>query len=291
MAEEEKWTNVQLDSQILSSFMACPQKMDYVFNRHLIPIGGVAPAFEKGQLAHIGLHNYWKKRIEIGDYQAAAKAALEKAKEESLKFKNLSSDDSLEVYMTLIDFFKFIQNSSWIPIATEQPFKFVAYEDPILRLRIILTGRIDLIVRTPQVKILPIDSKSESERWFHSQMSNQFKIYALACKSNILGVQRIGFQKTLKDAEKFKLELIPFDPDVLEEFRTITLPHFVKQLLIAQEEKFYPMNTTNCVHGHFKCQFSDGMDHKGICNVSRAVREQKLARYFTIGEEWNPMEF
>jgi hypothetical protein len=50
------------------------------------------------------------------------------------------------------------------------------------------------------------------------------------------------------------------------------------------------MNTTSCIHGHFACQFSDKYNG-GICNVSREVREQKLERYFKVGEEWNPADF
>lgn len=287
---EEKWTNVQLDSQILSTFMSCPCKCNYVFNRHLIPVGGISSSFEKGQLAHIGLHAYWKERIKTGDYQASAIAGLDAAKKASLTFTNLPVEDALDCFSNLVEFFKFIQQSSWIPVATEQAFRFKAYEDPNLRLRIYLTGRIDLIVKTPQVPIIPVDNKSESERWFYSQMSNQFRIYALACKSNVLGVQRFGFQKSLKPEDKFKMELLPFDPNTLEEWRTVTLPYWVKQYLLANEDNFWPMNHTSCISGHFACQFSDKYNG-GICNVSTEVREQKLERYFKIGEEWNPMEF
>lgn len=288
--EVEKYTNIQVDSQIFSTFMSCPRKCDYVFNRHLVPIGGMSKSIEKGQLSHTGLHAYWQSRIDGNDYQISSVNGLEAAKLDSLKYKNLKPEDALDVFQNLIAYFKFIQNSNWIPVATEQAFKFIAYEDKELKIRIILAGRIDLIVKTPQIPLIPIDNKTEAERWFYSQMSNQFKIYCLACKCNVLGVQRFGFQKTLKDEDKFKMELLPFDPDILEEFRVETLPYYCKQMLLCQEENYWPMNTTSCIHGHFACQFSDKYQG-GICNVSRSVREQKLSRYFTIGEEWNPLEF
>jgi hypothetical protein len=119
-------------------------------------------------------------------------------------------------------------------------------------------------------------------------MSNQFKIYCIVTGTNVLWVQRVGFQETLKAEDKFKIETIAFDPDVLEEWRTTTLVHWVKELIMAHENNFFPMNPTNCIHGHFACQFSDKMDHKGICSVSRNIREQKLERYFKVGEDWDP---
>lgn len=288
---ESKWTNIQMDSQILSTFMSCPRKMDYVFNRHLVSISGTSKAIQKGQLSHIGLHAYWKSRIEGADYQIASEVGVKKAREEAPKFNNLDAEGALEVYKNLIEYFKYITSLTWIPLATEHHFKFIAYEDPVIRLRIILTGRIDLILRSPSIQLLPVDNKSEAERWFYSGLSNQFKIYALACKSNLLGVQRFGFQKTLEPKDKFKMELIPFDVDILDEFRNEVLPYYAKQYLIMNEEGYYPPRYSSCINGHFACQFSDKYNNGGICSVSRSIRDQKIDRFFTVGEPWDPADF
>lgn len=291
VVKEEKWTNVQVDSQVLSSFMGCAAKYNYVFNRHLVPISGVSKSIEKGQLGHIGLKAYWSERLKTGDYQVASIAGLEEAKKAAITFKNLEAEDALDCFKTLVEFFKFQQSQSWLPVFVEQHFKIVAYEDPILKLRIILTGRIDLGLKTTTQNLIPVDNKTEAERWFYTSMSNQFKIYCIACKVNTFGVQRMGFQKTLEPEKKFKLEMLPFDQDILEEWRTITLPYWVKKLLVCYEDGYWPMNTTNCVHGHFACQFSDKYNQGGICAVSPRVREQKIERYFTVGEPWDPSLF
>jgi len=290
VVKEDRWTNVQVDSQVLSAFMGCAARYNYVFNRHLVPIFGVSKSIEKGQLAHIGLHTYWKERINTGDYQIAAIAGVDAAKKSALTFNNLEAEDALDVFQNLVSFFKFIHSSSWEPVFVEQHFKKIAYEDSNLKLRIILTGRIDLGLRTPTLKLIPVDNKTEAERWFYTSMSNQFKIYCIACGVNTFGVQRFGFQKSLKPEQKFKMELLPFDAHILEEWRTVTLPYWVKQLLISYEDGFWPMNTTSCVHGHFACQFSDKYNG-GICSVSPEVREQKLERYFTVGKDWDPSQF
>src|SRR5215471_20728320 len=279
--DQEKWTNIQVDSQVLSTFMSCARKADYVFNRHLVPMIGVSDKIQKGQLSHIGLHRYWRSIIDGKGYQESSLLAIEECKKEALKFTTLQAEDALQVYQNLVEYFRFIQNLSWTPIFVEQHFKFIAYEDPALKLRIILTGRIDLGFRTPDNKVIPVDNKSESERWFYSQMSNQFKIYCIACKTNTFAVQRFGFQKTVKPEDRFKMELLPFDADYLKEFQYEVLPYWCKQLLLCKEDNYWPPNYSSCVHGHFACQFSDKFNN-GICNVSRSVREQKLKLYFTI---------
>lgn len=286
----EKWTNIQVDSQVLSTFMACAQRYEYQFIRHLVPIGGMSKAIRKGSIVHDALLGYWRERIKSGDYKIAAQTAIDITREKLSKEVDFDNEEKLYILQTMIEYFKHLLSSSWMPVDAEKYFRILTYEDPKLRLRIYLTGKIDLILTSPQMKVLPVDVKTEAERWFHTAMSNQFRIYCIATKTNVLAVQRFGFQTSFTPEEKFKLETIAFDPDVLEEFRTEILPYWVKQLIIAHEDNYYPKNTTDCVHGHFKCQYSDGAEHKGICNVSRMVREQKLQRYFVIGKEWNPAD-
>jgi len=262
--------------------------MDYTFNRHLKSISGPSSSLLKGLLSHDGLHGYWKARIDGNDYQESSRIGLEYAKQKANEYPDLDPEDGLMVFKNLVEYYKFTASLNWIPLFTEQIFKFVVYEDSVLNYRIVLTGRIDLGIKTPQLSILPIDHKSESERWFYSVMSNQFKIYAIACKTNLLGVQRFGFQKTRSPEERFKLELLSFDSDLLDEFKNVTLPYYAKQMMICQESGYYPPNNTACVQGHFKCPFSDAYNNGGICGVSREIREQKIERYFVVSEPWDP---
>jgi hypothetical protein len=287
-SETEKWTSLHIDSQELSMFMSCPYKYNLVFNRHLQAADGNNKSIDRGSIVHAGLLDYWKEMIASGDYQEATKKCITKAKLMIEKDVRFNMEEKLFILQTILDFLKHIQGNSWIPLEAEKYFRVKAYEDAKLRMRIYLTGRIDLLIKTPQIPLLPIDFKTEAERWFYSQMSNQFRIYAIVCGVNLVGVQRIGFQTSLEVKDKFKLELLPFDQDILDEYREEQIPYWGKQMLLAHEDNCYPMNNTACVKGHFKCEFSDGASNKGICNVSRTIREQKIARYFVVGEEWDP---
>lgn len=285
---EDAWTNVKVDSQVLSLFMTCPRKYQYVFERLFAPLkedDGIV----RGSIFHAALFRYWKERIETGNIDMAIQSGIRIAKEKFDSDSRFDREARLSNLNVLLEFFKYIQSKNWIPLAAENYFKVKILEDERLKLRIFITGSIDLVARLPNSNSLyPIDFKSESKKRFYSEMSNQFRMYAIACETNMMGVQRIGLQDNVETEEKFKTETLVFDPDVLDEFKNITLPHYVKQMLIMHEDGYFPMNTVNCVQGYFKCMFADGNDHKGICNVSRSVREQKLARYFKIGEKWDP---
>lgn len=288
--QEENWTNVKVDSQVFSGFMSCPRYMDYRYNRHLVPISGVSTSIGKGSLAHEGLHKFNKARIEGASWNDAKSIGLASARLKAPTM-NIDADNVLLVYRTLEEFWEFKQSSAIheIPKAAERTFTVLVYQDESIRLRIYLTGRIDYIFSlVSNNNLIPLDYKSESERWFYSGLSNQFKFYSIATKSPVVIVQRLGFQTTKKAEEKFKTESINFDADVMDEFINEIIPETCKNLLLAIEEKKFSPNYTNCIHGHFACIFSDKYNNGGICTVSRKIREEKIERYFSIGEEWNP---
>lgn len=291
MSEELQWLNVQFDSQVLSSFMSCPRKSNWQFNQHLTPIDGTKTSFEKGIIAHVGIGAYYNA-LKLGeDIYSARKAGMNAAKMKAPEMVNTIPDDILLCYRTLEEYFEYRKNDSFTVLGTEVLFKVTIYES--YPLRIILTGRIDLIVKEMNGSIVPWDNKSEAEYWFYSATSNQFKIYCLATNSNTLVVNRFNFAEYNNlDSEKrldkkFHREHLQFDQEVLDEFKNETLPYYAKQMIIAMEDNYYPPNFASCISGHFACQFSDKYNG-GICNQPKEIREEKLKRYFTIGEEWNP---
>lgn len=287
----DDWTNVKVDSQVFSAFMSCPRYMDYRYNRHLITITGPSVNILKGTLAHEGTHKFNLARIEGHTWKEAVSIGLAACRVKAPTL-NIDADNALMVYRTLEEFWEFKQSNAVyeIPLAAERTFNVKVYENPELRLRIYLTGRIDYIFKliSGDSGIIPLDYKSESEKWFYSGLSNQFKFYAIATKSDIVVVQRIGFQVTKKPEEKYKTETINFPPGVMKEFIEEIIPQTCMNLVIAMQENKYLPNYTNCIHGHFACMFSDKYNNGGICSVAPDIREEKIRSYFSIGIEWNP---
>jgi len=288
-SEARAWTNVEMDSQVLSAFMACPREMELRLIRHLVPVKGVSKGIEKGLMAHKGLQVFYELMKDNVDYSIRRLAAVNAMKEYYPTLDRLEGEDVREVFETFDEYCEYRKNDVFQVVFTERHFRFIAYEDPVLRLRVILTGRIDLgILDYHSPTIIPIDHKSESEHWFYSQLSNQFKIYAIACDTNRLWVNRFGFQKTVKTEKKFKREDLTFDAECLAEFKNEVLPYYAKQILIAQNDGYFPPNYNNCIKGHWGCIFSDRYDG-GVCNQPKSIREEKLNRYFVV-KEWNPAD-
>jgi hypothetical protein len=194
MTDSPAWTNIQFDSQILSAFMGCPREMNYKFNRHLVPIGGVSKSIEKGTLVHKGLQVFYEAMKEGLDYSIRKLLAVKVMREYAPTLQSLTGEDLLEVLASFEEYCEYRKNDIFQVVFTERLFKFIVYES--FPLRIVLTGRIDMgILDYHSPTIIPVDHKSESEHWFYTETSNQFKIYALACDSPKLIVNRIGCQR------------------------------------------------------------------------------------------------
>lgn len=288
---EDNWVNIKVDSQIFSGFMKCGEYYNLHYNRHLVPLSPPSASILKGTLAHFGFHAFNAARIEGKNWSDSSLAGLTSAKKNAIKLEGLDTEDALQVYNTLNEFWEYRKQyeGSEIPLAAERTFCVLIYEDAKIRIRIYLTGRIDYIFKLiSSPSIIPLDYKTESESWFYSTLNNQFKFYALATKSNIVIVQRVGFQKTKKPEEKYKIESLNYDPEVLKEFVEGEIRDTCLDLLTALSENKFRKNYTACIQGHFACMFSDRYNNGGICSVSPKIREEKIEKYFRVGQEWSP---
>jgi hypothetical protein len=263
--------------------MGCAREMDLRFNKHLVPNTAKSPHYDKGTLMHHGQEIFYGMMGQGKDW-SLRKAEAMKGMREYAPTLDLDTENILDVYRTFEEYAEYRKNDVLHVVFTERLFRVKAYEDSNLRLRIFLTGKIDLGIMEG-TQLVPWDHKTESESWFYSQNNNQFKIYALVCNSPKIIINRIGFQKTVKPEKKFKREEIFFEPDVIEEFTQEVLPYYAKQMLIAAEDNYYPPNYSNCIKGHFACIFSDKYNG-GVCNIDRKLRPAKLKMHF-IEREWN----
>jgi hypothetical protein len=160
----------------------------------------------------------------------------------------------------------------------EQTFSVVLYEDPTIK--IIYSGKIDLVADTP-VGIIIVDHKTESRKSDPSTLTNQFVGYANALKIYNVWINKIGFQKTLSRADRFRRYIKPYNPDWVEEWKQGVIEDVKSAALDIQNNTFRP-NFSACDRSFWGCEF------KILCETTADNRKFKARTFFKVGDPWDP---
>jgi len=293
---------IALDSQILNTVQACARKVNYEFLQNWRPTEK-AEALEKGDLMHRMLAHYYRARMEnrtdtANVIQESAEIALKASVD-----MELSQSTVEENIMQFKSYALFYSNDGWRPLEVERPFSKVLYrkDDEVIwrvgdtiategtpgatgtvvreGLQILYEGVIDLIADTPH-GIFVVDHKTASRRSTPSKLSNQFMGYSWATGSYNFVVNRIGFQKTLKESERFQRPFLSYNSQILKEWAENAI-YWTRALVGYIDTGFFPPNFTSC-DKYSGCIFQK------VCEAIPEVREFKLQTNFYIGEPWSP---
>ena len=269
--------NLIIDSSVLNTFEKCPTLMKYQYIDNLRLKGVKSKALEKGDLLHIPLKHYYSQKKIGSSWEMATQFATEKMLKYAPKL-SLDQKEITEVMTTFLSYCEFYRFERWTVVEVERPFRLVIYEDNDLR--VILQGRIDLMVDTGQM-IVPVDHKSESRKSEAIALSNQFMCYCLASRSNNMIINKIGFQSSLSASEKYYRTMVSYDDDNLEEWRE-ELIFKVRELMGYAEVNWFPHRYASCQDKYGKCMFHD------VCHTHRAARDVRLMSQFEVVEPWSP---
>jgi len=181
-----------------------------------------------------------------------------------------------EVYKTYSQYAQYYNNDGWFPIAIENPFSKLLFEDTDLC--ILYEGITDLVTQN-----LIVDHKSSSRRGEPLSLSNQFIGYAWALGINNVIINKVGFQKTLEPKDKFERYTKSYTKDMIEEWRINTIAWALKLFyhLSNLDEMEQDTNFTSC-------DKYGGCIYASICETEREARSWKIQNNFKIGEEWSP---
>jgi hypothetical protein len=277
------------DSQILTTFQECGEKFNLAFIENLKPAHPIDPLV-KGDVLHTGLEAYYRyfkaglqgeqdrvilhrNGVEIAILEARAKAAL----------NGIDLDLSEEVIKTTVEYLDFYKNDDLVPLEIEEPFIQIIYESPEDELRICYAGKIDLVATASryQWNPVPFDNKSTSRNTTPSGRSNQFFGYCNALDSSLLVVNRIGFQKTLSAAERFKRIPLSYPPEYRERWVRNTIKWGYK-FAFALENNTFEENLSSC-DKYSGCTF------KTICeSINPEAKEWVIQSQYIVGEKWDP---
>lgn len=304
--------NVILDSQVLTALMSCPRLMDFRFNYSFTSIGGKANSLECGSLFHKFAEVYYGYLIQGMKREQALAYALTAAElyiqgckgcmdfvpsteipkpicgHRPWEYPGLKNTpkDSVEyktgwqwVLDTCDEYARFYANDSWVPLEVEVVKGEVLYEDE--ECRILWKAKLDLTMDTNQ-GIFPVDHKTMKQRRDTISLNNQFIGQCILMRTRNVIINKVGFQKTLKPAEKFTRNLVPYSAARLLEWQGEILPYWAKQLLMYAETGYFPPQWGHCEGKYGNCAFI------GVCESDPGMREEELKLHFTVGPTWNP---
>ncbi len=183
------------------------------------------------------------------------------------------------VLNTCEQYFEHYKNDFWTPLETEVVKREILYEDDSIR--IMWKAKLDLTVDTNQ-GIYPVDHKTMKQRRDTLSLNNQFIGQCLIMKTRSVIINKIGFQTSLKPAEKFTRAMLSYSADRLLEWQSEILPYWAYQLLQMSESGYWPTNFTNCESKYSNCMYT------GVCESDRGMREEELKLHFVIGQKWDP---
>jgi hypothetical protein len=235
---------------------------------------------DTGTAFHLGLEAYYNALKEKAPFQEALDAALV-ATRISLSESDLSTQEGsriLEILEETTNRWKH-QDINFEILAVESPFSYVLDETD--EYRIVMIGKIDLLVNIDSYENLPIDHKSYSRDFPITRMRNQFINYANACKSNFLLVNRIGTQTSVPVEKKMKRDMLSYDPLFIDQWKKNTVDWCLQYYEYSRTQN-WPMNFTSCDKFNRPCEYLD------ICNTSGEENKvYKLELNFNTAPKWD----
>lgn len=274
--------NVILDASIFSTVMSCARLADFKYNHNFVAITGKSTSLEMGSIVHKFLEVYYKSVI-----GGAAKSAAEmhghgaaELYSQSDEVRNCTPEDRAWALETCHQYLEYYKNDFWVPLEVETVKQKLLYEDD--EVRILWKAKLDITMDTND-GIYPMDHKTMKQRRDTVSLNNQFIGQCILMETRKIFINKIGFQKTLKPAERFTRPSVDYTMDTLLEWQSDILPYWTKMYLMYAESGYWPPNFTHCQSMYGNCIFLEN-----VCTAARNLREQALGEFFVVGEPWNP---
>jgi hypothetical protein len=256
--------NIVMDMSQYDMFLLCPFRFRnrYKLNLELPKHIAKTDALDRGTLVHIACETYYESLKSGAKYDYAVNSALLKLKEAFVIESNLDNDEASHIVDTMEEYFDYwrVADQSFEILGVEEPFIYLLHEDDEVRIH--LAGKIDLRIKDNKYNNQPYDHKSFSRSGPVNSLSNQFKNYCFVAESNILVVNRIGLQKSLKPHEKFLRVPVSYDHLVFESWKKNVIVN-IMYYLQCEADGYWPTNETSCDKFNRRCEYYEICESSG----------------------------
>jgi hypothetical protein len=272
--------NIVLDASKYDTFELCPQRYHNRYNLNLTaPVK--AKQLDRGTVAHVAAEVYYEGLQKGIPYQDCVVAALSSIRAAGVISSDLEPEEIERIIDVMEEYFDYwrVADQNFQIVEVEKPFLYILHEDD--EVRIAMAGKIDLVTSDNQYENCPMDHKTQDRSREPQRMSNQFKNYCYALKSNYIVVNQIGFQKTLKPHEKFKRPRLSYDPLIFKQWKDNVVRNLMWYLQCVADN-IWPMNETSCDKYNRQCEYYEVCDSSG-----QQAKEYKLATSFARTDPWD----
>lgn len=278
---------IVIDSQRLVMVETCPAKYDYVFNKNYIPIEKARP-LERGSSIHILLEQYYKLRMHRDRWGLSSpdnkhrshglvdivNICIRVLEHFAIKM-TLAVEEVDDVIRVFKEYVEFYQNEPHLTRAVEQVGSRVMYEDDEFVL--IYETKIDWITSIAHINILPWDHKTYSRRGPVNPLNDQFLGYCWMLNVLNIGINRIGFQTTVKPKDKFLRPIMSYPQRVIDAWVEDTI-QWVKEIRWRTKTGIWTLNRTSC-------DKYDGCPFQQVCMTEPDLRDWKARTLFDISDQ------
>lgn len=275
---------VKLDSQIMNSMDLCWERYRLEMVEHWRS-RSKPPAMEKGSIMHAMVELYRNgKKAGMTDVENHGRLVEECVLAGRVSGSN--TDRTLEeVEAVIVAFKEYVlrwQYDGWTILDVEQPFTKELYDSDDLQ--ILVEGIVDARVIDPTEGQCVVDSKTEGRKSYPYILSNQFQTYEWAFNVPVI-VDKIGFQTSLENKERFRRQVHRSGPAAIAEWRSDVIQK-VREAIEWHKKldaglKFLPKNRTSC-------DKYSGCVYQRVCKEDPEIREFKLQAYFSKEKPWDP---
>ena len=265
--------NLVLSSHRISDAQICPRLLFYKNVLLRVPLKNYDYNME-GELIHHIMKLYYKSIMDKQEIDL--KLLMELGRNYAAKNLELNSELVEKAIKAAEMYFEYYNSlgESWEVIGVEEPFAKTLFENDSIR--VIITGTIDLIVKTNYGNgpTLIVDHKYESQFRAKRERDNQPLCYCWATGLRDFIYNRIGKQASYKPKDRLKREpWISYTEEQINEWEDATLATAL-EIIRYNEAKVYPPRITGCQVFGRKCTYYD------VCNTSPKTREFKLKTFF-----------